>query len=341
MRRRRARCGRAVWRWRSRVLYRRFEFGRHDGGLSAWSIRYAARSSASPRIRALEAENDNQRRQLEAAEVARRVDREGYAQVERSLGDMQSQIARLNQDLSFYRGLVQPESLDPRQGAADADRAAGHAGRYPAEIRAHADRQARERSDGTAAAHHRWAAAGQTGQPELRASLAQPAPEPGILVQVFQDFDEPVTLPRGFEPTRVGVEIHSGRDTAHSFRQAFVWKAQGMSVETDANGAGKVRQMFKPKPNKALKIDTSWAPKTRINGDVEFVGGLHLDGRSRQRHLREPGEDTLSVSEAGLHRGLRGRHQYRPERGGEGRYRGRRPGGTGPQGASSWAMFTT
>jgi hypothetical protein len=24
----------------------------------------------------------------------------------------------------------------------------------------------------------------------------------------------------------------------HSFRQAFVWKAQGMSVETEANGEG-------------------------------------------------------------------------------------------------------
>ena len=31
--------------------------------------------------------------------------------LERSLGDMQSQIARLNQDLSFYRGLVQPDSV--------------------------------------------------------------------------------------------------------------------------------------------------------------------------------------------------------------------------------------
>ena len=77
----------------------------------AWSTRCAApcrrvRASAS-----LEAENARQRTQLEAAEVARRVDREGYKQVERSLGDMQSQIARLNQDLSFYRGLVQPESL--------------------------------------------------------------------------------------------------------------------------------------------------------------------------------------------------------------------------------------
>jgi len=52
----------------------------------------------------------------------------------------------------------------------------------------------------------------------------------------FQDYDEPIQLPQGFEPTRVGVEIHSGkdRDASHSFRQAFVWKAQGMSVETEA-----------------------------------------------------------------------------------------------------------
>src|SRR5271168_4254554 len=92
------------------ILYATFELGRYDAGFRVVdSVRGAL--SASRRVRALEAENENQRRQLEAAETARRVDREGYAQVEKSLGDMQSQIARLNQDLSFYRGLVQPESL--------------------------------------------------------------------------------------------------------------------------------------------------------------------------------------------------------------------------------------
>ena len=92
------------------VLYAVFELGRYEAGFRVVdSVRGAL--SASRRIRTLEAENENQRRQLEAAETARRVDREGYAQVERSLGDMQSQIARLNQDLSFYRGLVQPETL--------------------------------------------------------------------------------------------------------------------------------------------------------------------------------------------------------------------------------------
>src|ERR1700691_3326227 len=92
------------------ILYAAFELGRYDAGFRVVdSVRGAF--SASARIRSLETENAKQRSQLEAAEVARRVDREGYKQVERSLGDMQSQIARLNQDLSFYRGLVQPDSL--------------------------------------------------------------------------------------------------------------------------------------------------------------------------------------------------------------------------------------
>src|ERR1022692_4655920 len=91
------------------LLYGAFELGRHDAGFRVIdSVRGAL--SASARIRALETENAQQRMQLDAADVARRVDREGYKQVERSLGDMQSQIARLNQDLSFYRGLVQPDA---------------------------------------------------------------------------------------------------------------------------------------------------------------------------------------------------------------------------------------
>ena len=148
-----------MWRWHSRLLLAAFIAGMYRGGYQVIdSVRGAL--AASSRIRALEAENDNQRRQLEGAEVARRVDREGYAQVEKSLGDMQSQIARLNQDLSFYRGLVQPESLIHVKVQQMQITPQATPGGYPAEIRAHADRKARERSDGKHLAHHRWAAAG-------------------------------------------------------------------------------------------------------------------------------------------------------------------------------------
>ncbi len=36
--------------------------------------------------------------------------------------------------------------------------------------------------------------------------------------------------------------------------------------------------MFKQKQSKTAEIDTLIGAKTRINGDVEFVGGFHLDG---------------------------------------------------------------
>jgi cytoskeletal protein CcmA (bactofilin family) len=62
--------------------------------------------------------------------------------------------------------------------------------------------------------------------------------------------------------------------------------------------------MFKRKQNKNLKIDTLIGAGTRINGDVEFSGGLHLDGYINGNVTGNvDGEQgagtTLSVSEQG------------------------------------------
>ena len=58
--------------------------------------------------------------------------------------------------------------------------------------------------------------------------------------------------------------------------------------------------MFKPKPSKKAEIDTLVGAKTRINGDVEFVGGFHLDGYINGDVKSEIGSGaTLSVSELG------------------------------------------
>ena len=216
------------------LLYAAFELGRYDAGFRVVdSVRGAL--AASARIRELEADNARQRTQLEAADVARRVDREGYNQVERSLGDMQSQIARLNQDLSFYRGLVQPESLI-------------HVKVQQMQIVPEAAGQFRLKFVLMQTGKPESAVAGNAaivvdgllhGKPRSF-SFAELSPSRRVSLaysfRYFEDYDELIRLPPGFEPTRVGVEIHSGRDSSHGFRQAFVWKAQGMSVETDANG---------------------------------------------------------------------------------------------------------
>jgi hypothetical protein len=224
------------------ILYAAFEFGRYDAGFRVVdSVRGAL--SASARIRELETENEKQRGELEAAEVARRVDREGYKQVERSLGDMQSQIARLNQDLSFYRGLVQPDSIihvKVQQMQIVPEIAAG-------QYRLKFVLMQTGKPDSTVAGNVALTIDGLLQGKPTSLSFEQVAPSRrhslAYSFRYFQDYDEAIQVPQGFEPTRVGVEIHGGRDkdAGHGFRQAFVWKAQGMSMETEASGIAPTR----------------------------------------------------------------------------------------------------
>ena len=217
------------------VVYAIFEFGRYEAGFRVIdSVRGAL--AASSRIRALEADNSRLRTELEAVDVARRVDQEGYKQVQRSLGDMQSQIARLNQDLSFYRGLVQPDSLVhvKVQQMQIVSETAG--GQYRLKFVLMQTGKPDKEVSGSASIAIDGLRGGKPQSldfaeisPTRRASLA-------YSFRYFEDYDEIVRLPKGFEPTRVGVELHSGKDQSHGFRQAFVWKAQGMSVEMEANG---------------------------------------------------------------------------------------------------------
>jgi uncharacterized protein DUF6776 len=217
------------------MLYGVFELGRYDAGFRVVdSVRGAW--SASSRVREVEAENARLRTQLEAADVARRVDREGYRQVEKSLGDMQSQIARLNQDLSFYRGLVQPDSqvhvkVQQMQIVPET----------PTQFRLKFVLMQTGKPDNNVSGGIAVAIDGlQAGRPRnLSFYEVSTARRPGLAYsfRYFQDYDEAVQLPQGFEPSRVEVELHSGKDIKNGFRQAFVWKAQGMSVETEATAS--------------------------------------------------------------------------------------------------------
>jgi cytoskeletal protein CcmA (bactofilin family) len=57
--------------------------------------------------------------------------------------------------------------------------------------------------------------------------------------------------------------------------------------------------MFKRKPTKKSSIDTLIGPKTKINGDVEFAGGFHLDGQITGNVRSNGAGAVLSVSEQG------------------------------------------
>jgi cytoskeletal protein CcmA (bactofilin family) len=58
--------------------------------------------------------------------------------------------------------------------------------------------------------------------------------------------------------------------------------------------------MFSREPKQSARIDTLIGKAARVQGDVEFEGGLHLDGRvaGNVRAVGPPGA-SLSVSEGG------------------------------------------
>ncbi len=219
------------------ILYGAFEYGRYDAGYRVVaSVR--AELAQSARIRALHAENNQLRTQIAAVEVARRVDKEGYAQVERSLGDMQSQIARLTQDLAFYRGLVQPDSI-VRVKAQQMQIVAGTA---PGQFQIKFVLMQVGKPSANVSGRVVLTFDGLNQGKPVTIAFAQVSPahraDLPYSFKYFQDYDEALVFPAGFQPTRIGVELHAGKDSRHTYRQAFAWKAGGMSVETDpASGA--------------------------------------------------------------------------------------------------------
>ena len=60
-----------------------------------------------------------------------------------------------------------------------------------------------------------------------------------------------------------------------------------------------VERMFKRTQNKNLKIDTLIGADTRIDGDVEFCGGLHLDGYINGNVKATAAGANLRVSDTG------------------------------------------
>ncbi len=57
--------------------------------------------------------------------------------------------------------------------------------------------------------------------------------------------------------------------------------------------------MFKQKQSKNASVGTLIGPKTRINGDVEFTGGLHVDGCITGNVKGDSKSTFVSVSQQG------------------------------------------
>ncbi len=206
------------------AAYAAFETGRW---LSGYSILSAERErfARNAEIASLTARLHDAEARLATAEVARRVDREAQAQVEKSLSELQAQLGEARQELDFYRSIVNPNdgllglrvqrlrvqpAITPRHFRVRLVLVQG--GRQDALTQASADFTI----DGTRA--------GRAGSLTL-AEVGTSARVLNFSFRYFQELETEIELPADFVPRTIEVEVRPAKG-ASPIRQAYPWKIE-------------------------------------------------------------------------------------------------------------------
>lgn len=204
-------------------LYLLFEVGRYRAGYDARAAA-AEHSRMEERIDALEKANRDLRVQLAALDTARIGQVREREEMGRSIGELQAQTARQAQQLAFYQGIVGKDSgaIDVHIQQLQIERATAPQHFH---IKLTLARNGKPNSADSGVLILR-AEGRQNGQDASLAldSLGNRGPnELPYSFRYFQNFDREITIPAGFEPEHVAVEVRSNRRGTAPLKQVFLW----------------------------------------------------------------------------------------------------------------------
>jgi hypothetical protein len=184
----------------------------------------AQRRLLSEQLDALRSENQQLHAKVAELEMARRLDRDAYGQVERTLGELQAQLARQGDDLAFYRSIVSPE--DGVQGLR-IQRFEVVAGSEPREFQLRLTLVQAMRHESVVAGLAQVALVGtQRGVPQrytVGDLIGRPRAQLPFSFRYFQTLEQAVTLPEGFEPYEAEVRLQSSK-LRGPVQQSYPWR---------------------------------------------------------------------------------------------------------------------
>jgi hypothetical protein len=206
------------------LLATAFEIGRYRAGYSVIDAE-RDRLARSAEIKELTVQLRDTQLKLAANEMARRVDKESYAQVEKSLADLQLRLGEQSQELTFYRGIVNP-----------ADNIAGLRiqqvkvlpGVAPRRFRVRIVLIQASRQDAVTGAAADLSVDGLRGGKAVNLPLAEIGTSSRALsfsFRYFQELETEIELPADFVPQRVQIEVRPAK-AASSIRQTYPWKIE-------------------------------------------------------------------------------------------------------------------
>jgi len=197
--------------------------GQVSAGLDAAQVALERRQLEAKAER-LEKQNAKLNAKVAEIEMSRRLDREAYGQVERTLGELQSQLSRQGDDLAFYKSIVSPE--DGVQGLRihrfEVQRGPEPRG-YVLKLTLVQAMRHESAASGLAQIVLRGTEDGRPAHHSVGELLGRPKAALPFSFRYFQTVEQVVTLPEGFEPFEAEVQVRSGKLRA-PLEQSFPWK---------------------------------------------------------------------------------------------------------------------
>jgi len=203
--------------------------GRLSAGLDVAGVTIERREMLT-KVARLEKQNSELGAKVAELEMARRLDREAYGQVERSIGELQSQLSRQSEDLAFYRSIVSPEDGIQGLRIQRFDIQPGSAAR---EFVLKLTLIQAMRHESLASGLAQVVLHGMQGDRPARYSvgelLGRPKAQLPFSFRYFQTVEQMVTLPEGFEAFEAEVQLRSSK-LRSPVQQSFPWKVTGQAA---------------------------------------------------------------------------------------------------------------
>jgi hypothetical protein len=208
------------------ALYVAFESGRMNAGFDGRSAR-AKQGELQDRIRELDTQNHQQRLALAALETTRVGQIRERAEVAKTIGDLQAQVARQAQDLMFYRGVV-GDNLQAEVVKIQQLRVVRGANPNEFLLKLVLGRPLRPEDavNGSIKITFEGATAATPVNLDLGAVSSVPEGELRFNYRYVETIDQAIKFPEGFTPARTTIELKPSRKGANPVRQTFLWTVE-------------------------------------------------------------------------------------------------------------------
>jgi len=200
-----------------------FEFGRYRAGFDVVAG-LKQRTALQNEIETHEATISELRAkvaQLESSTVGQTRERE---EVQRTIGDLQAQVARLNQDLAFYRGIVTQNANSAEVKIQQARMVAtSTANKFRVRVTLVQPMKPDSVVSGVVNLSVDGEVDGKPGRADFATLSGGKRREISFTFRYLENIEEEITLPPGMKPEQLLVEVRSSRRGSAPVQQSYVW----------------------------------------------------------------------------------------------------------------------